>query len=333
MSRPSCLFVSVGRGVVVAVLVLGAARLSAAPLKVACTGTSAMAGLGSSPGRHVPDEMGKVLGANFVVSNFGAEGVTAINSIGSGYAKTSQYKAALALNPDIVLFWFGGNDSFAGTWENNKANFKPDYTAMVKAFQALTTKPKTFLVRLWVNPGAPVRQNILDKEILPIINDIAAETGSTVIDYRTLIEANPGFLPDGMHPSNTATPVIGKLFADTVTKTLAGGGVDAGAMPDAAPSDVGAPAMDTAVADVGPISMGTGGSGSGGSSGSGGASAGGSGGAPGLGTGGSSVPPKVDGGSGGCNISGQSGLALGAIVMLVAMGLTVVRRRSRSPRR
>jgi hypothetical protein len=89
MSRRPGLFAFVARAVALAGLSLGAvAQVSAAPLKVACTGTSAMAGLGSSTGRHVPDEMGKVLGANFVVSNFGTEGATAINSLGSGYAKT-----------------------------------------------------------------------------------------------------------------------------------------------------------------------------------------------------------------------------------------------------
>lgn len=331
MSRRPGLFVSFARAAAVVGLILGAtAQVSAAPMKVACTGTSAMMGLGSSAGQHVPDEMGKVLGANFTVTNHGVQGTTAINSLGTGYAKTAEYRAALALNPDIVLFWFGGNDSFAGTWENNKASFKPDYTAMVKAFQALPTKPKTFLVRLWVNAGAPVRRDVLDKEILPIINEIAVETGSTVIDYRTLIEANPGFLPDGMHPSNAATKVIGKLFADTVTMTLAQGGPDGGVLPEAGSGDVVAPAMDTAAADVGPISMGTGGSGSGGASGSGsgGASGGGSGGAPPvMGTGGSTVPPRVDGGSGGCSVGGQPGLGLGAIGLLLGLTLTALRRR------
>src|SRR6476619_6276951 len=96
---------------------------SAATLKVACTGTSAMQGLGSTDGHHVPDELGKALGAGFEVHNFGAQGTTAIQSIASSYAATSQMRAALALNPDVVLFWFGGNDSFQQNWSAHKGEF------------------------------------------------------------------------------------------------------------------------------------------------------------------------------------------------------------------
>src|SRR5258706_2513067 len=157
-------------------------KASAATLKVACTGTSAMMGLGSTAGHHVPDEMGKVLGAAFAVTSFGVQGTTAIKSISSSYAATPQMRAALALNPDIVLFWFGGNDSFAGTWDAHKSEFKADYTSLVRAFQALPSHPKTFLVRLWGFVDMPVQRTVIDREILPIIDQIAVDTNSTLID-------------------------------------------------------------------------------------------------------------------------------------------------------
>ena len=200
-----------------------------APLKVACTGTSAMQGLGSSAGHHVPDELGKALGAGFDVANFGAQGTTAIASIPSSYAATSQMKAALAFNPDVVLFWFGGNDSFQGTWDAHKGEFKADYTSLVRAFQALPTHPKTLLVRLWVFVDMPVQRTVLDKEILPLIDQIAADTGSELIDYRKAFENHPEYFPDGMHPNDTGTVQIGKLFADAVTSALAAAG--SGGMP------------------------------------------------------------------------------------------------------
>jgi lysophospholipase L1-like esterase len=180
-----------------------------------------MQGLGSSTGHHVPDELGKALGAGFDVSNFGAQGTTAIASIGSSYAATSQMKAALACNPDVVLFWFGGNDSFQGTWDAHKSEFKADYTGLIHSFQALPTHPKTFLVRLWVFVDGPVQKSVLDKEILPLIDQIARDTGSTLIDYRKQFENHPEYFPDGMHPNDTGTAAIGKFFADSVTTALA----------------------------------------------------------------------------------------------------------------
>jgi len=330
----------------VSAIAVAAIALAAAPaqavMKVACTGTSAMMGLGSTAGHHVPDEMGKVLGANFTVTNYGVQGTTAINSVGSSYAKTSQYRTALASNPDIVLFWFGGNDSFAGTWDAHKTEFKADYTAMVKAFQALPTKPKTFLVRLWVFPGGPVQQSVLDKEILPIINEIGAETTSTVIDYRKLVETHREWFPDGMHPNDAGTLQIGKLFADTVMMTLNGAGADGGmgggsggASGADASADTGPAAADVPAAETPPASSGTGGSG--GSPpvvGTGGTTGGGSGGAPGpsTGSGGSAPPPGASGGSGGCRIAGpQDAGSVPAILLLSALALlAIARRRTRA---
>ncbi|HET6281274.1 MAG TPA: GDSL-type esterase/lipase family protein [Polyangia bacterium] len=326
----------------VASIAFSAAPAQAA-MKVACTGTSAMMGLGSTAGHHVPDEMGKVLGANFTVTNYGVQGTTAIKSVGSSYAATSQYRTALASNPDIVLFWFGGNDSFAGTWNAHKAEFKADYTAMVKAFQDLPTKPKTFLVRLWVFPGGPVQQNVLDKEILPIIAEIGMETNSTVIDYRKLVETHREWFPDGMHPNDMGTLQIGKLFADTVMMTLNGAGADGGAGggsggasgADAA-ADTGPSATDVAVAETPPASTGTGGSG--GSpppASTGGTTGGGSGGAtpPSTGTGGAAgSAPGATGSSGGCRIGGASDSGSApAVLLFAALALLVVgRRRTRA---
>jgi lysophospholipase L1-like esterase len=193
----------------------------AAPLKVACAGTSAMQGLGSSAGHHVPDELGKALGAGFNVANFGVPGTTALASVSSSYAATAQMKAALAFNPDVVLLWFGGNDSFQGTWEAHKAEFKADYTSLVRSFQTLPTHPKTFLVRLWAFVDAPVRRSVLDQEILPLIDQVAKDTGSVLIDYRAAFANHPEYFPDGMHPNDAGTAQIGKFFADSVTNALA----------------------------------------------------------------------------------------------------------------
>ncbi|HEY1533434.1 MAG TPA: hypothetical protein VGF76_05435, partial [Polyangiaceae bacterium] len=67
-------------------------RASAATLKVACTGTSAMEGLGSTTGHHVPDELGRDLGTGFEVKNFAVDGTTAIASVSTSYAATPQMK-------------------------------------------------------------------------------------------------------------------------------------------------------------------------------------------------------------------------------------------------
>jgi lysophospholipase L1-like esterase len=319
---------------------------SAATLKVACTGTSAMQGLGSTTGHHVPDELGKALGTGFEVKNFAVDGTTAIASVSTSYAATPQMKAALAYNPDVVLFWFGGNDSFKGTWDAHKAEFKADYTSLVRAFQALPSHPKTLLVRLWVFVNTPVQQTVIDQEILPIIDQMAVDTDSTLIDYRKAFATHPEYFPDGMHPNDTGTVAIGKLFADSVTSALlemgskdGGAPLDAGSGGSAGGADAGAPsAAGSASAAAGsPPVSGT--SGAPGASGSLGVSAG----APGAANGGTSgsgsatLPaaggakaPSSSSDSGGCRIGRADGALSHSALLMLSIGLAFVRRRRRA---
>jgi lysophospholipase L1-like esterase len=315
---------------------------SAATLKVACTGTSAMEGLGSTTGHHVPDELGRDLGTGFEVKNFAVDGTTAIASVDTSYAATPQMKAALAYNPDVVLFWFGGNDSFKGTWDAHKGEFKADYTSLVRAFQALPSHPKTLLVRLWVFVNTPVQQTVINQEILPIIDQIGAETDSTLIDYRKAFETHPEYFPDGMHPNDTGTLAIGRLFADSVTSALLEMGTkDGGAPLDAGGGGSGGDADGSAFSAAGTASAAAGSppvsgtSGAAGASGSVGANAG----APNAASGGASVSasesaqaggakaPATSGDSGGCRIGRADGaLSRSALIMMI-IGLTLVRRR------
>ena len=303
----------------------------AATVKVACTGTSAMQGLGSTAGHHVPDEMGRDLGSGFEVKNFAMDGTTAISSISTAYVNTSQMKAAIAYNPDVVLFWFGGNDSFKATWDAHKGEFQADYTKMVRTLQALPSHPKTFLVRLWVFVNTPVQQTVIDKEILPMIDQIGADTGSVLIDYRKAFEMHPEYFPDGMHPNDTGTLAIGKLFADSVTAALSAPIADAGAPSDGPAADAGSSLPDAAVAEA---AVDTSGSSTGGAAGEttgvGAAGAGGAGGAPPTSSGGSggSSPPIARGTTGGgCSVADRSTAAPSAFLLVGLLSLFAARRR------
>lgn len=275
-------------GVSFAVFALVAVPALAAPVKVACAGSSSMAGVGSSNGHHISDELAKALGPSFEVSNFAVAATTAIKSVPNAWASTPQMNDALASSPDVVLFWFGGNDSWVDVWTDHGDEFKADYTSLVQAFQALPSHPKIFLIRLWVFKDGPAQLSVLDQEVLPTISEIAAETNSTVIDYRTFMEPHPEWFPDGMHASDTGTPFIGAFFAEQVTAALsASGGGGAGG------------------------SGGAGSLGGAGAAGNGGTSVGGAGGSPGnaLDPGGSGGVADAGHGAGAAAVAGGAGTA------------------------
>jgi MYXO-CTERM domain-containing protein len=327
-------------GLALSALTLAARPAHAAPLKVACTGSSSMAGVGSSAGRHIPDELGKALGPDFMVRNFGVAATTAIKALPNAYASTPQMNDALAFNPDVVLFWFGGNDSWVDAWSAHKGEFRADYTSLVRAFQALPSHPKTFLIRLWVFKEGPAQKVVLDKEILPMIDEIALETKSTVIDYRTFIEPHPEWFPDGMHANDTGTAFIGKFFADQVTAALKaapdGGASDAAATSDATDARGDAPAVTTDVAGADASATGaagtSGAAGTGSAAGTGGSNtAGTSGAAAPAGAAGSPAPPAMTGSSGcGCSHGGAPRGEL-SIFLLSTVALLARRKLSRQP--
>jgi hypothetical protein len=305
-----------------------------------------MAGLGSSDGHHVPDELGRDLGPGFDVVNFAVQGATAISSIPSSYAATPQMNAALAMNPDIVLFWFGGNDSFMATWDAHMGEFQADYTSLVRTFQALPSHPKAFLVRLWVFVNTPAQQSVIAQQILPMIDQIAADTGSTLIDYQKAFENHPEYFPDGMHPDDTGTLAIGKFFADSVLAALnsdmADGGADGGPSGDDAAND-GDGAHDGASAlpaeasagnkqpPAGPT-LGPGDSGgntaASGNGASGAASGGGASAATDMSTTGGSTEHEGNGATGGgCHIGRSADSGYGPWPIMASLGLLVGRRR------
>jgi len=202
---------------------------------------------------------------------------------------------------------------------------------MVRTFQALPSHPKTFLVRLWVFVNTPVQQTVIDKEILPMIDQIGADTGSVLIDYRKAFEMHPEYFPDGMHPNDTGTLAIGKLFADSVTAALSAPIADAGAPSDGPAADAGSSLPDAAVAEA---AVDTSGSSTGGAAGEttgvGAAGAGGAGGAPPTSSGGSggSSPPIARGTTGGgCSVADRSTAAPSAFLLVGLLSLFAARRR------
>jgi hypothetical protein len=181
-----------------------------------------------------------------------------------------------------------------------------------------------------------------------MIDQIAADTGSTLIDYQKAFESHPEYFPDGMHPDDTGTLAIGKFFADSVVATLnsdmADGGADGGSSGDDAANDGdgaddGASALPAEASagnkelPAGPT-LGPGDSGgdtaASGNGASGAASGGGASAATDMSaTGGSAEHEGNSASSGGCHIGRSADLGRGPWAIMVSLGLLVARRRTR----
>jgi acyl-CoA thioesterase I len=207
--------------------------ISFAKTKIACVGASTTSGDGSSAGHHYPDELQRLVAPDAEVRNFGASGTTMLRNVSATYWKTTQFTQALAYLPDVVIIWFGGNDAKPENWTTHKGEFLGDYETMLHMFQDLPSHPRTYVIlSLVVHDTGGIPKAVVDGEVIPLVRQAAAETGSGVIDVHGELANHPEYFPDGIHPNDAGTLAIAKVVAAVLSAPPPDGGTDAGA-PDA----------------------------------------------------------------------------------------------------
>jgi len=108
----------------------------------------------------------------------------------------------------------GTNDTKPQNWAH-KDDFHADYLELIKSFQALASKPRVFLCRPCPVPepgNFGINETNLKVEI-PIIDQLAKETGSAIIDIHAALENKPALLPDHVHPNNEGAAVMARTIA------------------------------------------------------------------------------------------------------------------------
>ena len=160
-----------------------------------------------------PAQLEVLLGSNWIVGNYGVNGATLLKKGNKPYWKTNSFKPAHDFKPHIVIIKLGTNDSKPGNWRN-KDDFVSDYIALIRSFRELDSKPLIWIC--YPVPAYPgrwgIRDTIIKEEILPLIDEIALETGVSVIDlYRALSDKKEMF-PDTVHPDADGA----KLIAETI---------------------------------------------------------------------------------------------------------------------
>lgn len=184
----------------------------AEPIRVACVGDSL------TRGTEYTLFLWSQLGSGYIISDFGVGGTTVSTASEKPYMNESAFHLAQSFQPDIVIVMLGTND--AGL-NQTKESFIQDYTTLIGAFQALSTKPVIFIVKPppIVNSTA-LSNNRLAGTINPAIAEVAAQTGATLIDAYTPMLNYPSDYTDGVHPNADGA----KIIADTIYNSLARAG-------------------------------------------------------------------------------------------------------------
>ena len=214
-------------------------------VRVACVGDSITYGYGLQ--RPYPAQLGRWLGTNYDVRNFGVSATTLLHRGDYPYIGRPAYTNALDFKADIVVIDFGANDSkhpndgsldatnAVNNWQH-KADFIGDYQELIAAFRQANLPAKIFIC--YPTPDFPGRWGINDKtirdEMIPMIRAVADETGASVIDLRSALAGKADLFPDTVHPNDAGA----KLMAAEIFRALTG---------KSPPADKGEPAASTTV--------------------------------------------------------------------------------------
>ena len=191
-------------------------------LRVACIGNSITDGMTIDLKGHngYPAQLQRILGAGYHVENYGVSARTLLRKGNLPYVNEQAWKDALDFNPNIVIIKLGTNDSKAANWKH-KEEFQGDLQSMIDQLRALPAHPVIYLVRPLVAAEKVVNEmsinnEVIEKEIIPIINKVAKKNKLRILDFREELNRDDLMSPDGVHPNKKGAAVIAQKVAEAI---------------------------------------------------------------------------------------------------------------------
>lgn len=177
-------------------------------IKVACIGDSITFGSGVADRARdsYPAVLQRLLGASYLVGNFGVGGATLLQKGDKPYTAQAQFKSSDDFAPDIVVIMLGTNDAKPKNWEN-KADFAANYRELIAHYATLASHPRVFVALSPPVYGAGafnISPPVLENEIVPLI----AAVGGATIDVRGALSNHAEWFPDTVHPAKEGANAI-----------------------------------------------------------------------------------------------------------------------------
>lgn len=191
--------------------------------KVACIGNSVTYGAGVA-GRDTnsyPAVLQSMLGDGYTVGNFGRSGATLLKKGFRPYNRTEEFRAALLFRPDIAVIHLGLNDTDPRAWPEYRDEFISDYLWLIDTLRATGTK-EFYVARLSPIFNGHRRFKAGTRywywQIQDRIEEVAALSGATLIDFNRPLKDRPDLLPDNLHPDAEGA----RKLAQTVNQAVSG---------------------------------------------------------------------------------------------------------------
>ncbi len=189
-------------------------------IKIACVGNSITygAGMANRENNAYPVQLQNMLGHSYEVKNFGVSGRTLLKKGDYPYWDTKEYTDALNYRADMVFIKLGTNDSKL----QNRVHldeFEVDYKTLISSFRQKDNKVRIILllpVPSFLEDSTSIWNPVIKEQIIPLIQKVAYDTDSEVIDLYHLMIDQPGLLPDKIHPSSLGASLIARRTYEAV---------------------------------------------------------------------------------------------------------------------
>jgi len=181
-------------------------------IRVACVGDSL------TQSTEYPFDLWNLLGSNYTIGNFGAGSTTVLLNSETPYMNSTPFQSAMEFQPNIVIIMLGTNDAQPNL-EIYNASFVGDYVKLVAVFQALTSKPKIWIVLpppVFENQSGKINPEYFKLTVIPCIEQAADETNLPVINVYSALASYSDYFPDGVHPNSAGS----KLIANEIYKAI-----------------------------------------------------------------------------------------------------------------
>ena len=170
----------------------------------------------------------KLLGGSYQVLNYGVSGATLQNEGDQPYwnmperSQQGYPEAALALNPEIVIFMLGTNDTKPYNW--NRGRFEAQLDQRVKEIKAVPSVKRLILMcppyACPVDGADSVAFDVINEtirdDVNPIVKKCAEENGAECIDLYALTDGHSEYFADGVHPNSFGNRVIASAIAKVI---------------------------------------------------------------------------------------------------------------------
>lgn len=194
--------------------------LFAAPIRVACLGDSITEGYGTGDvaRNSYPAQLAALLGEGYDTRNFGVGGATLLDVGDKPYRSLPAFAQACAFQPDIIVIGLGTNDSKPYNWQH-RDRFVANYVSLIRQLRELPTHPRIFICQpmpAWPPSGWAISPEVIERELQPLIADIARAEGVGLIDLFTPMRDQHTVTPDHVHPNAAGAAILAQTVAAAI---------------------------------------------------------------------------------------------------------------------